>query len=156
MIDGLEQRVRGYFENSHKLTAYLATVAREREFSPEVRPVSLMEHYWRFYLASGVDSRKVQEMASHPKAAVLVPFRDKGFSGYLRITGEIKVVTDLEQRRQVATHSGYPIEAHWGSVAAPGLWFAELLPSRVEFMAPGEDLATDITESFRKFPARPA
>lgn len=121
---------------------------RDQEFLPEVRPVTLMEHGWRFFIATSTDSRKAQEMSAHPKAAALVHFRDGEYSGYLRIAGRVEVISSAETRQAVAEATGYPIQKYWETYDHPGLYFAEILPVRMELMIPGEQDARDISSEF--------
>lgn len=147
MNSGLETRLRKYMNGPAKRMAFLATVDVEAGSVPEVRPISLMECDWRFYLATTKNSRKAKELLSFPKAAVLVHLRDEKHSGYLRMTGKIEIIEDLDLRRTVTQATKYPVDHH-GGVASPTFFFARINPDRVEFMEPGEDVATDVTRDF--------
>jgi general stress protein 26 len=127
-----------------KMTAYLATVNADANFLPEVRPVSLMEHEGRFYIATGASSRKAKEMQRHPFASALVHFRDNQYSGYLRIVGRVEVVLTPEKRAVIAGATGYPVVHFWKTYDNPEIFFAEIKPLRVEFMKPGDDDAVEV------------
>ena len=62
----LEAEIRSFFPHPHRAIAVLATLAAERGFSLEARPVTLFELDWRFYVATGRATRKAREMAAHP------------------------------------------------------------------------------------------
>ena len=144
----LGNKLRRCLGAARKHVAYLATVDVDAGHAPEVRPVSLMERDWRFYIATRADSRKAREMSEHPKAAALVHFRDEKHSGYLRLTGGVEKVDDASLRREVVEASKYPI-THLGTGADdPAVFFARIVPYRIEFMEPGEETAVDVTSSF--------
>lgn len=149
MEAALENKLRRCLGAARKHVAYLATVDAGAGHAPEVRPVSLMEYDWRFYLATRTDSRKAKEMTAHPKAAALVHLRSEKHSGYLRLTGVVEKIDDASLRREVVEISGYPI-AHLGGKDAddPVVFFARIIPDRVEFLEPGEETAVDVTSSF--------
>ena len=148
MKSELEIKLRKCLAGAHKVIAYLATVDSDRGHVPEVRPISLMEQEWKFFIATCQNSRKAQELMKHPKAAALVHFRDENYSGYLRITGVVKPIQDRVARKNIAEFSGYPINKLFSGYDDPALYFARIIPDRVEFMAPGEDVATDVTDEF--------
>lgn len=148
MNPDLENKIRQYTGGAHKMVASLATIDVMAGTIPEIRTITLMECDWRFFFATNRDSRKAKELSTCPKAAALVHLRDEKYSGYLRLTGTIQVIEDIKSRREVAETSQYPIDHHWKGFDDPNLWLARIVPDRVEFIAPGEDVATDITAEF--------
>lgn len=145
----LEFKIRQYLNGERKMVCYLATVDAEAGYIPEIRTITLMECDWRFYIATDLASRKSREMTTYPKAAVLVHLRDDQYVGYLRLTGSVEPIIDVEVRRMVAETVEYPISRYWkGGFNDPNLFFAQIKPTRVEFMAPGEHVTTDITAEF--------
>jgi general stress protein 26 len=144
----LENRLRQCFGGARKVVSYLGTVDPDRNFAPEVRPVTMMEWDWRFFIATSQASRKAHELMAHPKVAALVHFRTEKYSGYLRITGTVEPVLDEATRRAAAEVSGYEIGKYWNGYSDPTLYFARIVPDRVEFMEPGEDVATNVTAEF--------
>lgn len=148
MKSELETKLRKCLAGAHKVVAYLATVDSDRGYAPEVRTISLMEQEWKFFIATSQNSRKANELIKHPKAAALVHLRDENYSGYLRITGTVKPIQDQDVRKNIAEFTGYPINKLFSGYDDPSLYFARIIPDRVEFMAPGEDVASDVTNEF--------
>ena len=148
----LETEIRGFFPTPHKATACLATADAARDFAPEVRPVTVMERDWLFYVATTARTRKAREMAAHAKAAILIMFRKDGCSGYLRVAGNAEPVDDVAARKGIADAVSYRLENHWKGPDDPDLAFIKIVPERVEFMRPGEDDAKDVTAVL--FPGR--
>lgn len=145
----LDEELRRQFNNKHKVIAQLATVDAGQGYAPEVRPMTLLEDGWCFYIATSLSSRKAKEMAGHPKAAFLVYFHDGKNAGYLRVTGKIDAVTDAITRNRVVKTADYPLECRWkGGASDSNLYFARIVPERVEYLRPGEDEAGDITMEF--------
>lgn len=145
----LDEELRRQFNNKHEVIAHLATVDAERGYVPEIRTMSLLEDGWRFYIVTRVSTRKAKEMVSHPKAAFLVYFHDGKNAGYLRVTGKPRVVTDKATVNSVEKAVGFSLGGHWGVGALdPGLYFAQIVPDRVEYLRPGEEEARDITAEF--------
>jgi len=148
MHNELEKKIRHYLNGARKSVAYLATIDTDAGNIPEIRTMTLLECDWHFYIATGTGSRKARELSKYPKTAVLVPLRDEKYCGYLRMTGTIQLMTDSETIRAITERSEYPINCHWKGVNDPDLFFVQIIPDRVEFMAPGEDVATDVTSEF--------
>ena len=145
----LDEELRRQFNNKHKAIAHFATVDVEHGYAPEIRPMTLLEAGWSFYIATSVSSRKAKEMDRHPKAAFLVYFHDGKNAGYLRVTGKLHAVTDAITRNKVVKVADYPLECRWkGGAADSNLYFARIIPERAEYLRPGEDEAKDITREF--------
>lgn len=144
----LESKIRQYLNGERKMLCYLATVDADAGYIPEIRTMTLLECDWHFYIATSSDSRKTREMLNYPKAAFLVHLRDEKYVGYLRLTGSVKPITDIGTRQKVAETTKYPIDCRYQGYSDPNLFFAQISPYRVEFMAPGEDVASDITAEF--------
>ena len=141
----LEAEIRSFFPHPHRAIAVLATLAAERGFSPEARPVTLFELDWRFYVATGRATRKAREMAAHPEVAALAMFRKESYSGYLRICGRAEPVDDFAQRKRIADAAGYDLAVRWKGAGDPELSFFGISPARIEYMRPGDDDAQDVT-----------
>lgn len=143
------EELRRQFNNKHKAIAHLATVDSGNGHAPEIRPMTLLEDGWCFYIATSVSSRKAKEMDRHPKAAFLVYFHDGKNAGYLRVTGKLQTVTDAITRDKVVKAADYPLACRWkGGAADPNLYFTRIIPERAEYLRPGEDEAMDITAEF--------
>lgn len=54
----LEAEIRSFFPHLHRAIACLATVDADRGFAPEIRPVTLMEMDWHFYVATSAGRAK--------------------------------------------------------------------------------------------------
>ncbi len=145
----LARELRKYFNDSHKVVAYLATVDCENNFLPEIRPVTLIEMNWQFYIVTASDSRKVKEITRHPRAAFIVPFRDNDNAGYLRVAGRISQVADVEIKKRAIKLSKYPIEHFSKNISDPKIYFAQIIPERAEYLKPGKWKATDMTGEFQ-------
>ncbi len=146
----LATEIRGFFSKPHKAIAYFATVDAARGFAPEVRTMTLMEADWRFYVATGVRTRKVREIAAHTKVAALVPFQGGGFSGYLRICGTAEPLTAIAEIKRIAEHAAYDLTCHWKEGPRdPNLAFLRIVPERIEYLRPGEDNAQDVTAELK-------
>ena len=145
----LDEELRRQFNNKHKVIAHFATVDAGNGYAPEIRPMTLLEDGWRFYIATSVSSRKAKEMVSHPKAAFLVYFHDGKNAGYLRVTGKLQTVTDAVTRDKIVKAAAYPLECRWkGGAADPNLYFTRIIPERAEYLRPGEDESKDISREF--------
>lgn len=149
----LAAEIRSFFRTPHKATAYLATVDSTRDFSPEVRPITLMELEWQFYVATTAGTRKVREMATHSSVAALVMFQKDNVSGYLRIAGKVTAVDDVTERKRITDAVSYDLECHWKGAGDPKLAFFRIVPERIEYMRPGEDDAKEVAAAL--LPATP-
>jgi general stress protein 26 len=141
----LESEIRSFFPHPHRAIACLATVDANRGFSPEARPINLLELGWRFYVATGAGTRKAREMAIHPRVAALVMFRKENCAGYLRVCGRAEPVADFAERQRIADAACYSLEGCWKGAGDPALSFFRIAPERIEYMRPGDDDAKDVT-----------
>ncbi|MDA8244744.1 MAG: pyridoxamine 5'-phosphate oxidase family protein [Elusimicrobia bacterium] len=149
MKQELNEELRKRFNGKHKTVAHLATVDAEAGYAPEIRTMTLLEDDWRFYIASSVSDRKVRELRRHPLAAFLVYFHDGKNAGYLRVTGSVEAVPDTRARNRIAEKAEYPLACRWkGGAASPELYFARIVPKRVEYLRPGEERAANVTPEF--------
>ena len=148
MEKSLEKILRKYLGDEHEWTAYLTTINKFQNYTPEIRPISLMEKGWKFYFETSKQARKAKEVSNFPKAAFLINFRDNGNAGYLRITGTVQTINNSNIRKEVTLWSHYPVDQFWTGVRDPDFFFAEIIPKRIEFMCPGEWKAKDISKEF--------
>ncbi|MBI2519958.1 MAG: pyridoxamine 5'-phosphate oxidase family protein [Bdellovibrio sp.] len=145
MKSELETEIRSFFPTPHKATAYLATVDRTNGFTPEIRPMTLMELNWHFYVATTAQTRKAHEMAAHPKVSALIMFKNEAFLGYLRIVGSAQPVADQIERKEITDAVAYNLNCHWKGADDPNLAFLRIIPERIEYMRPGDDEAKDVS-----------
>ena len=151
----LEAEIRGFFPKPHKAIGCLATVDAARQFTPEVRTMTLLELDWCFYVATSAGTRKAREMTAHAKAAALITFQGGGFSGYLRVSGTAEPLDDITERKRIADTAAHNLECRWkGGAGDPDLAFFRIVPERIEYLRPGDEAAKDVTAELlpRKIP----
>ena len=76
-----------------KITAFLATVEVDQ---PKVRVVELVSLDDSFYLATGSDNAKVDQIKSNPKTEFCLLIEKEGKSGSLRVECRAKIIEDID------------------------------------------------------------
>jgi len=132
-------------EREHPV-AFLASV--DAEGFPQVRPVTLMAHGKDFYLATATSSRKAVQIRNDDRVEFVSLLPRDGNTGYLRVMGHAKRVTDLALAEKVTKACGYPVEHYWEGVSDDNFFMVKVAPVRVEYMKPGEFGAIEVTEEY--------
>lgn len=111
---------------------YLATWSPD---GPRVRPISgLVDDSMTAWMATGTDSRKVQQIKADPKAEICycVP---SGMA-HIRLSGTIEMVEDKTKREWFYKTQEY-MAKFFSSPDDPGYTLLKLTPEKIEVMAEG-------------------
>ncbi|MCK4857508.1 MAG: pyridoxamine 5'-phosphate oxidase family protein [candidate division Zixibacteria bacterium] len=127
-------------------TAFLATV--DQQGAPQVRPVTLMVCENKFYLATSSHTRKAIEIGNDSRVEFVTPLPEGQNTGYLRVMGHAERITDSRHALQVTQACDFPVDTYFGSVEAPGFFFCQVKPTRVEYMKPGNMRAIEVTDEY--------
>lgn len=115
-------------------SVYLAT---SEAGSPRVRPVTVVKTGGSLFVLTGTNSKKVDQIRKENRVEVLSMVEHGGNRGYLRISGEAKIVEDVVTKKKVATTTTY-FQNYWSGVDDPNYALIRIDPKRVTYMAPGE------------------
>jgi general stress protein 26 len=128
--------------------AFLATLSDSG--APQVRPVTLMLDGDCFYFATARSSQKAKQIAIDRRVEFVTLFCEGGCSGYLRVQGLAQEIRDLNLVERVTTACHYPVLEYWESINDPDFFFFEVTPQRVEYVKPGAERPTEVTNAFVK------
>jgi general stress protein 26 len=128
--------------------AFLASLSDDG--APKVRPVTLMLNNYSLFLATARSSNKAKQNAMDSRVEFVTLFCESGSSGYIRVQGLAREITDLKLLKEVTTACHYPVSEYWKGVDDPDFFFFEVKPQRVEYMKPGADRAIEVTNEFVK------
>ena len=112
----------------------LATVDASR---PHVRPVTLIEYDNAYWIETGTTSAKTRQIRDNPKVELCLVFADGTNSGYVRLAGRAKIVTDAATRERVSSHTEF-FKDYWSGPDDPSFTLLHIVPEAVEYMRPGE------------------
>jgi len=121
-------------------TCYLATY--DGEF-PRVRPMILIQHEGRFWLATGTEDDKTLQIKNHPKVALSVTLSEGDNESYVRIKGIAKHSQDPAERTAIWNIATY-ISRYWDSPEHPGFGLVEVKPVAISYMAPNTTVEIDV------------
>jgi uncharacterized pyridoxamine 5'-phosphate oxidase family protein len=110
---------------------------------PRVRPMTLIFFQQRFFIATGSSDAKAAHIQNNPLAEIIYILRSETNSGYVRLSGTMKTITDQLVRKEIADFSGY-IYNYWADSADPTFLLFELLPREAQLMLPGDMIAQNI------------
>ena len=136
MSEQLKQAVKSILQPLQPV--YLAT---SMENQPRVRPVTLIYHEGRFYIATGSWDAKVKQIAANPKVETCLMIKEDPYSGYARACGELHTVSDEAIRREIFEAAPF-LSNYWNEPTDPGYVLYQMSWEEVEYMKPGESVAT--------------
>jgi len=104
---------------------------------PRVRPMTLVYRDEKFWVCTGSMDAKAGQIASHPVFEFSLLLEGDGCMGTLRGSGRARMVTEPDERREVAGFIPFFAD-YWKSPDDPSFFPVELLVDRLEHMRPGE------------------
>ena len=110
---------------------------------PRLRPMTLIYYQNKFYFATGASDAKSAQVEMNPKAECCLLLPEGKYTGYLRMSGNLKLVGDVVLKKAVADVATY-IYHYWSDAADPGYHLYEFAVDKLRYMKPGESLETDI------------
>jgi len=133
----LKQEIWSYFKPMQ--TIYLAT---SQEGKPFVRPVILIYHEERFWIATGTDDKKISQIVSNEQMEFCLPITDGKRSGYLRGSGSALIIKNDAERKMIYDEAKF-IHNYWDTHSHEGFSLLELDLAEIEYMRIGQS-TTDI------------
>ena len=125
---------------SDKQTIELATCDG---LQPRIRPMTLIFFRQRFFIATGSTDAKAKQIQENPLSEILYILHTETNSGYVRLAGPLKMVTDQILRKEVADFSGF-IYDYWDNSENPSFLLLEMIPEEAQLMHPGDMNAHNI------------
>ncbi|HDL85029.1 MAG TPA: hypothetical protein ENH11_01645 [Candidatus Acetothermia bacterium] len=107
------------------------------EGGPHVRPVTLIKYDSAYWIETGTSSAKVAQIKGDPRIELCLVFTEGENSGYLRLAGRAKIVTDAATREKVSSHTEF-FASYWSGPEDPSFTLLRVRPSAGEYMRPGE------------------
>ncbi|MDD2332523.1 MAG: pyridoxamine 5'-phosphate oxidase family protein [Candidatus Cloacimonetes bacterium] len=114
--------------------AYLATLDKKQ---PRVRPIVLFYVLDRYFIITFSGDSKVQQIVSNSAVEVCVPISEDGQTGYLRMSGNAKLCTRIEDKRDAAEFC-YFFDEYFRGIDDPDFTLIEVFPGEAEYLRPGE------------------
>ena len=114
-------------------TASLATVEGD---IPRTRPVALVHHDGKLWVATGTQSNKVKQVMLNPNVEFHFPIGDKDKPGYVRGTGKAEIIEDGATRESVSTAMPF-FSMFWKSANDANFTLLRLHVVELEYMKPG-------------------
>ena len=142
------EEMRSRLAQLNRPQAFLASLSDSG--APQVRPVTLMLDGNCFYFATARSSRKAKQIAIDGRVEFVTAFCEGGNSGYLRVQGMAREISDLKLVERITTVCHYPVLEYWKGIDDPDFFFFEVTPERVEYMKPGANSAIEVTNEFVK------
>ncbi|MBN1949216.1 MAG: pyridoxamine 5'-phosphate oxidase family protein [Candidatus Cloacimonetes bacterium] len=131
----LEASIRSWF--SPLQVVYLATSKNDQ---PAVRPVTLIFNTSGYWIATGCQDAKMQQMIRNPQIEFCLPVKGEAGNGYIRASGQVCIINDIEIKRTISKAAAF-IKEYWQDPADPGFCLLKLQITCFEYLAPGETYA---------------
>jgi len=138
MDNKLKQEIWSYFKPMQKV--YFAT---SQDNKPSVRPLSLIFHKNKFWIATGSGDAKIKQIESNNKVEFCLFISDDKNGGYIRGSGQANIVVDEELRKMIFEAVPF-IKMFWDDPADKGFTLLDICLSNIEYMKPGEMIAKKI------------
>jgi len=115
-------------------TIALATVEGDQ---PRLRFVTLLHHQNRFFIATGSENAKVEQIRRNPKVEFLLLVTKEGDTGSIRGESQASIVQDNAIKTVLFNEVEF-MKRFWESPEDPALTLIELRPTAYQYMKPGE------------------
>jgi len=129
--EGLRNEVAGLFTETQ--VAHLATVDGEK---PRLRPVTLIHLNGKFYVATGMENAKVEQLRENPRAEFCILLGEGEDQGSLRAECTTRIVEAPKVRKEIFDRIGF-LREFWEAPDDPSYVLFELKPSAYQYMKPG-------------------
>lgn len=105
-----------------------------------VRPVTLIYLFDRFFIATGLQDSKVDQLKKYPNAEFCCMLKENNFSGYIRSSGISRLIEDAEIKKDLFENIGY-LKDYFKSPDDKCYCLIEILPKKFEYMKPGDQIS---------------
>lgn len=117
-------------------TIMLASTDGEKAY---VRPMILIFHKQRFFLATGSEDTKCSQLRKNPFVEVCYYMNSEDNGQYIRLNGKAEFIDELNLRREIMDIATF-IKNYWDDPADKGFALLEILPDYAAFMPYGSSL----------------
>jgi uncharacterized pyridoxamine 5'-phosphate oxidase family protein len=132
MASKLENEIYSHIHGSNSIT--LATVDVKQ---PRLRTMTLMYCDDGYFIATGSTSNKVKQLENNPLVEWILPLKKSETNGYIRAECHSHFVTDKDLKKRLF-HTYDFIPKLWNGHEDPNLTVIQLIPSRYEYLRPGD------------------
>ena len=115
-------------------------LATEENDQPRVRPVTLVFSDQRFWVLTGTNNAKIQQIRKDPKMEFCLLLESGEKIGYIRAAGSAKIISDRETKAKVARNCDFFSE-YWKSPDDPNYALLELKLNEIEYLRTDETVA---------------
>jgi uncharacterized pyridoxamine 5'-phosphate oxidase family protein len=123
-----------------KETQFVHLATYDGEF-PRVRPITLIWLDEEMLFSTGTEDNKVCQLKKNKNIELCYDLKDEKNAGYLRISGSITFVRSKAVRKNVFEKIGF-IRMFFKTPEDKGFCLLKLKPAQIEFIKPGDHLAT--------------
>jgi len=99
--------------------------------------VTLLHHQNKFFIATGSENAKVEQIRRNPKVEFLLLVTKEGDTGSIRVESQASIVQDNAIRATLFNEVEF-MKRFWESPEDPALTLIELRPTAYQYMKPGE------------------
>lgn len=118
----------------HTQTVFLATWDGKH---PRVRPVSMIYDDERFWVSTGSEDSKVEQIERYPVFEFSMLLKEDGKEGTLRCSGNVRIVEDMDTKRKMSERIPF-FKVFWETPEDPAFCLIELLVREAELLRPKE------------------
>ena len=115
-------------------------LATEENDQPRVRPVTLVFSDRSFWVLTGTNNAKIQQIRKNPKMEFCLLLESGEKVGYIRAAGSAKIISDRETKTKIARNCDFFSE-YWKSPDDPNYALLELRLNEIEYLNPDETVA---------------
>ncbi len=116
-------------------TVFVATCEDDQ---PRLRPMVLIWHQERFYIATGARDAKCAQISANPKLEFCQLLQEGENNGYIRASALCRQVDDVAKKKEVADEARF-IYHYWSDPADPDYRLYELIIKDFRYLEPGDD-----------------
>jgi uncharacterized pyridoxamine 5'-phosphate oxidase family protein len=107
---------------------YLASIEGNE---PRVRPVTLIFFNDEFWVATGSNDAKVNQIRDNENIEFCLPLKGEKSTGYIRGSGRAEIVDSLAARKMIFENIGF-IKYHWSEPTDPDYILLKIILTEIE------------------------
>lgn len=128
----IKEEVLNHFKDYQ--IVYLATAEGDQ---PKVRPVTLLYFDKKFWITTGTDNAKVNQIKANPKMEFCLLIEEQKKQGYIRAAGLAKIVQDKKIKEKIAKNCDF-FSSYFKSPDDPNYTLLEMQVADIEYLRPDE------------------
>ncbi len=99
----------------------------------------------RYFILTGMNDAKINQIRKNNLVEACYSIKEEKGIGYIRMDGNVDIVTDQQTKRQIADQTDY-FKEYWSSPDDPSYALLEFNINNIDYLKPGDTYAKKFTK----------